>query len=476
MSDMEQDVRTAPEEQEADVMDELKDLIRSDLPFAELRTELDDYHDADIARVLTELDKPERVQLYRLLGDERISDVFSYLDVEDVEAYFQELGVERSADILEEMDADDAVDVLESLPEEYREQLVDAMDEEAVEDIRLITSYEDDEIGSKMTTNYIAIRRGLGIKDAMRELTRQSAENDNIMTLYVVEDDEETYYGAIDLKDLIIARKEVDLESIISTSYPHVYGHDKIADEIERIRDYNEDSIPVLDDQNHLIGVLTPYDVVEVIDDELGDDYAKLAGLTSEEDLREPLLESIKKRMPWLAVLLVLGLVVSTVVGLFEGVVREIAIVVAFQSLILDMAGNSGTQSLAVTIRVLMDEHLTGRDKAGFVFKEARVGFCNGAILGICAFGLVGLYIAFLKGFPLHQAFIISGCVGISLWCATIIASCMGTLIPMLLHRLHVDPAVASGPLITTTNDLIAVVTYYGLCWLLLLQVMHING
>ena len=460
-------------EVEIDIQDELLTLMRSELPPSDYAEQLYDYHDADIAKCLPDLTPDERLRLYKALGEDRISDVFSY--IEDPEEYLQELDVEKAADILEGMDADDAIDVLETLPTEYREELVEHMDDEAVEDIELIKSYEDDEMGSLMTTNFIEIKRGSSIKQAMKELIRQSDENDNITTIYV-SDADGSYYGAIELKDLIIAREGSELEAIISTSYPSVEAHAKIADEMARVRDYSEDSIPVLNEGNHIIGVITAFDVVEVVDEELGEDYAKLAGLTEAEDLKEKLGQSIRKRMPWLLILLALGLGVSTVVGLFEGVVKEIAIVVCFQSLILDMAGNSGTQTLAVTIRVLMDEQLTGRDKFFFVLKELRVGMCDGGILGLISFALVGLYIVLLKGLPAGQAFAISGCVGIALLVTTMISTLLGTLVPMLFHKLKIDPAVASGPLITTTNDLIAVITYYGLSWFLLLQVLHLAG
>ena len=148
----------------------------------------------------------------------------------------------------------------------------------------------------------------------------------------------------------------------------------------------------------------------------------------------------------------------------------------AFQSLILDMAGNSGTQSLAVTIRVLMDETLTGRQKAGFTLKEMRVGFCDGLILGCLSVLIVGLYITILKGRPPLFAFAVSGCIGISLVMAMVISSLLGTLIPMFFHHIGMDPAVASGPLITTINDLVAVVTYYSLSWVLLINVLHLSS
>lgn len=249
---------------------------------------------------------------------------------------------------------------------------------------------------------------------------------------------------------------------------------EKISDSIEKIKDYAEDSLPVLSKNKKIIGIITAQDVVEAVDDEMGEDYAKLAGLSAEEDLNETTKESMKKRLPWLVILLFLGMGVSTVVGAFEGVVAVLPVVICFQSLILDMAGNVGTQSLAVTIRVLMDENLSGKDKLQLLFKEMKVGFCNGALLGIMALVCLGIYIALFKGYSFESAFLISGCVGISLLVAIIISSLVGTLVPILFHKIKVDPAVASGPLITTVNDLVAVVTYYGLAWILLIQMLKI--
>lgn len=451
---------------------ELVEIIRQDASDEEIRDRLGNYHENDIAGVLDELTPEERKKLYRILGVEATSDVFAYLE-DDVEKYINEVSEESAADILESMDADDAADILEELEEDKSSVLMGLMDEEARQDIDLIQSYEEDEVGSRMSTNYIVIRRGATIRQAMKSLIEQAAENDNISTLYVV-DEEEKFYGAIDLKDLIVARDYVNLEDLIATSYPYVYAKETISECIERLKDYSEDSIPVLDNDNRILGVITSWDIVEAVDDEMGDDYAKLAGLTEEEDLKEPLGQSIKKRLPWLIILLFLGLGVSSVVGLFEPVVAQLTIVVSFQSMILGMAGNVGTQSLAVTIRVLMDEGLTTRQELGLMWKEMKVGVTNGFLLGILAFGLIGLFIFLLKGKSMRFSFAVSGCIGLSLMVAMLISSLMGTLIPILLKKAKVDPAVASGPLISTVNDLVAVVSYYGLTWILLLQVMQL--
>lgn len=451
---------------------ELEAIIRSNLSDDEIREKLSDYHENDIADVLEDLTEEERQKLYRILGVESVSEIFAYLE-DEVGKYINELDSEKAADIIESMDADDAVDILDELEDDKSDEIKKLMDEDARQDIDLILSYDDDQIGSRMTTNFIAVKKNSTVRQAMKSLINQAAENDNISTIYVVNDDD-TFYGAVDLKDLIIARDYQDFETLISTSYPYVYAEEKTGECIEELKDYSEDSIPVLSNDNKILGVITAQDLVEAVDEEMGDDYAKLAGLTAEEDLNEPFKDSVKKRLPWLLLLLVLGLVVSSVVSIFEGVVQQITLVVAFQSLILDMAGNVGTQSLAVTIRVIMDEALSKKDEHKLIFKEMRVGFTNGMILGVLAFVAIGVYILVFKGKSVPFSFSVSGCIGISLLFAMVVSSLVGTVVPLFFKKINIDPAVASGPLITTVNDLVAVVSYYGIVWILLINILQL--
>ena len=461
--------------QKKNYVQEILDIIHSGLPQAELAEKLSDYHENDLADALADLTAEERRKLYAILGVEQVAEIFSYLD--DAEPYLKELPPEEAAQVVSHMDSDDAVDALDDLEEEDKEKIVhqmDKVDKDAADDVKLLLSYDEDEIGSCMTTNYICIRKDMTIRQAMSELVKQAGENDNISTLYVV-DENEHFYGAIDLKDLIVARADNSLEKLIARSYPYVTDHEKINDCIDRIVDYAERSLPVLNESDKLLGIITSADVVELVDDQMGDDYAKLGGLTSEEDLNEGVFQSVKKRLPWLVALLFLGMLVSSVVGAFESVVAVLPIVICFQSMVLDMAGNVGTQSLAVTIRVLVDENLTTSKKLHLLFKEMRVGLVNGALLAVMALGFLGVYIHFFKAYAWGQAFLLSGCVGISLIVAMVISSLVGTVIPMLFHKIHIDPAVASGPLITTINDLVAVVVYYGLAMIVLIDMFHLG-
>ena len=461
------------EDEHPDYDKELAEILHSGIPLAEKAERLQDYHENDIADTLPLLTRDERLHLYRILGEERAAEVFAYL--EEPEEYVKELDIEKAADIIENMDADDAVDFLEDLPESQQDAILSHMDAESRHDIDLIQSYDEDEIGSKMTTNYIAITRGLSVKAAMHSVVEQAAENDNLQTIYVLNPDK-TFCGAITLQNLIRARENDDLDDKILESYPFVYDHESVDECIEELKDYSEDSIPVLNAERMLLGVITSQDLVEVVDDELGEDYVKFAGLTAEEDLNEPLFDSMKKRLPWLIILLALGLLVSSVVGAFEPVMSALTVLVAFQSLVLDMSGNCGTQALAVTIRVLSDESLTAMQKLGLVLKEARVGFCNGLVMGIVALAFGSIYIGLTRHLGWGTSALLGSCIGVSLVIAMTISGITGTVIPIFFKKVGVDPAVASGPLITTLNDLIAVISFYGLAWVLLIDVCHIGA
>ena len=454
-----------------DYASEIAGIISSGLAPKPLKDKLLDYHENDIAAALELLSPEERRKLYGLLETDAVADILEYADSPDV--YLDELPLRMRVEILSRMEIPAVVEYLSQKEKAERNNLIDLLDDDVRAEVTLALSFDEDEIGSRMTTNYIAIHSGLSVRQAMRELIDQAAENDNISTMYVIDQDG-TFSGAIDLKDLIIAREGSSLDAIIRTSYPYVYAREQIEDCIERIRGYSEDSIPVLDANNKLRGVLTATDITDLVGDALDEDYAKLGGLTAGEDLEEPVIKSIGKRLPWLVILLGLGLVVSSVVGLFEHVVAHLALIVCFQSLVLDMAGNVGTQSLAVTIRVLMDEQLSGKEKLFLVWKEARVGLINGAILGLLSFTLIGGYLMLFKGQAPLAAFSMSFCTGAALLVAMLLSSIAGTTIPILFKKLNIDPAVASGPLITTMNDLVAVVTYYGLAWVLLINVLHL--
>ena len=450
------------------ITEELLELLKSGLPAEALREKLDDYHENDVAQVIPLLSADERKQLYLKLDDDYLSEIFSYLD--DPEPYIEEMTADKAADIIESMAADDAVDVLDELEEDKKNEIIGLMDEDSANDVKLITGYDDDCIGSRMTTDYVSIKNDYNIKTAMKSLVEQAAENDNISTIYVT-DENNVFYGAVSLNKLFIARSDTPLDDIVTTSFPYLYADDKIVDALPRIKEYEEESLPVLDADNRLIGVLTSADVVEAVDDEISEDYAKLAGLSEEDDLSERVFGSVKKRLPWLAALLVLSFIVSSVLKVFDGVMAALPILVFFQTMVLDMSGNASTQSLGVTIRRLTDPDITAADKRRAFFSELSISFFDALILATIAFGLTTAYMLIFKHQPIGQAMPVAACIAAAMAISMTVSGILGTAIPMFFKKTGIDPAAASGPLITTMNDLLSAVTYYGLAALLLLTI-----
>ena len=448
--------------------EEIVQIVRSNPQnLAEL---LSDYHDYDIAQILPLLTKKERKILYSLLSDEELSDVFTHL--ENPAEFIEELSDEKVADIIEEMASDDAVDLLEELDEEKQRDLIELLNEETAEEIELITAYDEEFIGSLMTNDFISLNREMSVKQAMRSVISAAGDNDNISTIFVT-DEQGFYLGAIRLRDLVIARHTTPLEDIIISSFPFVYANAEIKESLQEIKEYSEPTLPVLSADNRLIGALTSADVVEAVDDEMTEDYAKLAGL-SEEALEDALeqknvFSGALKRLPWLVVLLVLDLFIGAYVGIFEAVVIGLPFLVSFQQLVSGMSGNTGTQTLAVTVK-LLDDDVTGKEKSKFLFKELKIGFLIGLICGALSAIAVTLYAHFTGATGVFATDLKTGiAVGSAMLISATVASLTGSLIPITLHKLGADPAVASGPLITTLNDLIAITVYYGIALIILL-------
>ena len=253
--------------EERNYTQEIFDLIRKTKNSKLLAQTLTNYHDNDIADALTYLSPEERKRLYKAIGIEATSRIFAYLD-EDVDKYFAELEAEKAADILEEMDADDAIDILEELDKKKAEEIINLIEPESKNDIQLIKSYKDNEFGSLMTTNFITLDYGIGIKKMIEQLIEKAEENDNIETLYILKDNK--FYGALTLRDLLITKKDEDLDDKIILSYPFVYDREEITDAaIDTLADYSEDSIPVLNKENNqIVDVITSGDIVELINEE----------------------------------------------------------------------------------------------------------------------------------------------------------------------------------------------------------------
>ena len=455
---------------ERNYIDELRYILQSEIPDEEKKNKILQYHESDIADLLDELTPLERGELYEILGDEDYAEVLLY--AEDIGKIVDEMNPEDAADIIETLDADDAIDVLDELDEDQRNEIVALLDEEAREDIKQIASYDDEQIGSLMTNNYITIGIWDSVKSAMKKVIQEASDNDNVSNIFVL-DPNDRLVGVLELRDLIIAREGSDLKAIIKTNYPYFIDTQEIDESINLLKEYSLDSYPILNDDHKLVGVITADDIVEAVDDQMGEDYAKLAGLTDEEDIDEPVKTSVRKRIPWLITLLILGLLQSFLMTGFEAVVATLPVIVFFQTLVLGMSGNTGTQSLAVTIRMLSSGEATGKDILKTILKEIRVGFFNGLFLAILAFLLVLGFLRVTNQGVTSEAFVLiealkgAGIVSVALLIAMTMSSLVGTITPILFSKIKIDPAVASGPFITTLNDVTAMLIYYGLAALL---------
>ena len=450
---------------------EIKEIVLSDLTKEEMLYKLSDYHDSDIADALEDLTEEERLKVYSLLGVEKVSEIFAYY--ENVEEYIEEVSPDLAADIIQEMDSNDAFDVLNELDDEEKDEIIRLMEDESKEKVLALDKYNEDEIGSYMSDNFIVVSSSDTIASATKTIIKMAKEHDNIFTVYVV-DENNKYFGAIDFKDLIIARKTDTLLDIIMTSYPSFYDTELMFECINKLKDYSEDSIPVLNKDDEIVGVITSDILIDVTEEEIAEDYAKLGGLNDVEDIDESIFMSVKKRIPWLVVLLFLGLMVSNVTGAFEGVIATIPALVFFQTVILGMSGNGGTQSLAVTIRNISNGESKNK-LAKNIIKEICVGVCNGLIVAFISFLFVVAFLYLKKqeinigeGYQFEASIKVASIISGSLLIAMTISNLIGTTFPILLHKMHIDPAVASGPFITTVNDVVSIVIYYGLAMIFL--------
>lgn len=454
---------------------EILGLIAKNLSPKALQEALEDYHDNDIAEASRHLDPQAREKFFNLLDNDRLADVLSYLDEDEQAEFLNTLQIKKSVAILAKMEPQEVGILLKELSPTRRAVIFELLDEKQRRKINSIEAYGLEAIGSEMATDFIEIRRGSNVKEAMRAMRDQAraTDTDNLSILYVI-DENGLYYGAIRIQDLFAARADTSLEDIIEINFPIVYASERVDDIVDDLKDYDEDSIPVLSHENILEGIITRQHLLEVLDQRFSEDYVKLAGVSAEEDLEETVFQSMAKRTPWLLLLLFLSLAVSSTIAAFEGVVAKLTIAVVFQSLILDMSGNVGTQSLAVSIRVLADPDVTTKQKRALIWKETQTGLANGVIIGGGAAILLGLFIHWFQHYPWNQAYAISLCIGVAMMISMMISSFTGTIIPIGFQRFHIDPAAASGPLITTLNDLCGAVTYYSMIWFFLIYLMHL--
>lgn len=447
-------------------INEIVNLIENTDDLQTLKVELEKYHELELAQILSKLDSDKQNALMGLFTDHEIAAILVYMDVDNTTEILEEIDQEKAASIINEMEPDDATDILDEIEDDQAKLILDLLDEEVKEDIKELSKYADDTAGSIMNTNYLKAYVNWDVKEAMKALVRDAPEVETLNTILVVDNDEKLV-GTLDLKKLIVTKSPRKVEEIMLSHFQSVNVSDKIEDVIKLIRDYDTYLMPVLE-QGTIKGIITMDDAFDALTDVVEEDYAKLAGLTEEVEATDGVTSSVKKRIPWLIILLFLDLAVSLIIGNYGKIIAAIPLLAFFQAAVLGLAGNAGTQSLAIAVRKLGDKNnCTNKSIFKNIFKEVGLGFFTGLVLGIVSFGLV-VGMLYLKKEVDIPPIKIGLVLGVAICLAVTVSNFFGSLVPVVFYKLKIDPAVASGPFITTINDIIVVVVYFGIAMILL--------
>jgi magnesium transporter len=419
--------------------------------FRELFLALHIYEQGQFYQSVGEFD---RKQIYSYLSPKELADMFDVIeeDNENMKDYLAEMRPSYAAEMLSEMYTDNAVDLLNMLDKSQKAKYLSLMSSEDAGEIKELLHYEDDTAGAIMTTEFVSIVANQTVRSAMYVLKNQADVAETIYYVYVV--DQENYLvGVISLRDLIVNDDDTMISDVLSERVISVHVGDDQEDVAQTIRDYDFLAVPVTDYDDHLLGIVTVDDIIDVIDDEAASDYSGLAGVNVEEVSENP-IKAASKRLPWLITLLFLGMSTATLISHYEELVSQASILAVFISLITGTAGNAGTQSLAVAVRRLAVSDEKDNSFTRLILSEVLTGLVTGAITGLAIFIVVGVW---QHNFPLGFV------IGMAMLCAITVANLAGSLIPMLMDKLGFDPAVASGPFITTLSDLTSVLIYFNI-------------
>lgn len=439
----------------------LSDLLHSGQDEAFV-TSFNALHDFEMGQVYSGLPEQLRAVAWRLLDNETLATVFDNIDVddEDIDDLLQEMPPQKAVQILRNMYADNEVDLLQEMPTRLVATYLSLMPKDEAEDIRKLINYEEQTAGSLMSIEYLAVEADLRVDEVMRLVKQQALEAEAINYVYVL-DKQERLVGVISLRDLLTHPDDMLVSEITKDRIISVKAGDDQQDVAQIVADYNFISIPVTDDNDRLLGVITVDDIVDVIDEEAVEDYSGLAAVNvSQTD--DTAWHSAIKRIPWLIALLLLGMSTATLISSFDGLVRKASILAVFISLITGTAGNAGTQALALAVRRLAVGSSNSAVKN--FLSEILAGFLVGTATGFSVFLIVTFW---------EHNYQLGLAVGIAMAVAIMVANLAGYLIPELIDKLGMDPAVASGPFITTLSDLTSVLIYFNIAQLF---ISHFTG
>ncbi len=442
---------------------EIKEIIElfRNIETKQARNKIMELYSYDTARAFVSLNDDERQKVYEQLSPSDIAPIMAELDDEQVVEYFNEMMPEYVGAIISEMETDDASDILNELDDnQVVENYLKYTDDFQASNLKKLMTYKDDTAGSLMNADYLALKQTLTIKEAMKKVIKDAPDVENISMLYVV-DDTNKLLGVLSLKSLIIGRETDNLLDLSIINYKYATPNIDQEEVANMMRQYDLSTLPVIDDDTTMLGFITFDDVYDVIVDEVVEDFEKFAAMNDlEEAAQQSVFKNVFTRSPWLFFLVILGLFIAQILEAFEATLIQIAMLSFFVPLIAGVTGNTATQTLALTLRRFSNEEddFTKKDKITHVLKEISVGSLLGCLIGFAIFLVINA--AGLVGILSGETFTVSLIVGVTVLISLTLATFTGSTIPLLLKRLGLDPAITSGPFITTINDLVSITVY----------------
>lgn len=414
-----------------------------------------DLHNYEQSELYQSLSETQKNVLYKYLSPEEVADFFDLLemDADEYDALFDNIDARYAAHIIGAMQYDNAVDILNEIKREKMTTYLSLMNKEDAREIRGLLNYEEDTAGGIMTTEIVSINSLMTVREAMKYLKEVATSSEMIYYLFVTDQDNRLA-GIISLRELILADDDEYIGDVMTERVISVRVSDDQEEVAQIVRDYDFLAVPVVDFQDHLVGIITADDIMDVIHEEAGEDYSRLAGVSDNENTSDTAIETAKKRLPWLIGLTFMGMITAWMLSFFEDTLARVVLLSAFIPVISGMAGNTGTQSLAVAIRGISTGEIKEASKLKLAGRELGSGFITGLVCGIVIF----IIILVMYQEP-TLGLIVSGSLLISMTVATLI----GTIVPLVMNKMRIDPAIASGPFITTGNDIISLLIYFAL-------------
>lgn len=410
-------------------------------------------HPYDQMMFFVDQPKEKRLLIYSYLSPEEFAEVMINVDLKNTEDYFIEMDPRFAAMVLAKMPVDDAVDILNEMTKEEVASFLSLMSDASANEIKELLHYEEKTAGSIMTTEYVSLYENQTVKEAMRSLRKQAPDAETIYYLYVLNQDKQLV-GVLSLRELIIAEGDLLVKDVMSENIVSVSVAKDQEEVAQMIMDYDLIAVPVVDFRNYLLGIITVDDILDIVEEEAVDDYSKLAAMSDTDIPDSTVIASARKRLPWLIILLFLGMLTANLIGYFESTLEQVAVLAIFIPLIAGMAGNSGTQALAVAVRGIATGDYGEQGKLKMIGREAGTGLITGTVCGM----VITIVIYIWKG-DIYLGML----VGFSILASLFVSTLAGTLVPMIMDRFNIDPAVASGPFITTINDIISILIYFGM-------------